>query len=211
MLSATYDYIIYSDGGVAETGSAASAAIVEIKEQSRISNTGSKKHKIVCYLGEKDISVMEAEIFAGIIGLTCVRVIEKRIVIVGSTPIKVLWCCDNKVVTDAAGHFITKWQSNNWKNAQNKRVAYMKLWQDFLSLSKGIQLDVRHIKSHSGNRQNEMCDRACRWVQSKGESLLEQGEGKIGGQKNVLNAWLLLDMSRGLTVNALKRKIIHVG
>ena len=219
MKIAGYDYIIYSDGGVAENGGAAAAAIVEAKGHDKGAVAGSKRHKIVCYLGEKNISAMEAEIFAGIVGLLCVQLLEKQVsasapagravLAVRAAPAaRVLWRCDNKVVADAAEKFVAKWQSNSWKNARNKRVSYIKLWQDFLSVSRNIELNVCHVKSHSGNKQNEMCDKACSWVQDKGVKLLEQGEGRIGGQKNAANAWLLLDMSKGLSVNTLRKKLV---
>ena len=190
-----YDYVIYSDGGVAADGTAAAATIVEIKKRNDILNTDLRKRKIVHYLGNRGISAMEAEIFAGIVGLGLINSIEKnasRMAELNNMKMerpRVLWCCDNKVVVDSAETFVKKWKSNDWKNAGNKRVAYIKLWKEFLKLSKKMDLDTRYVKSHSGNKQNEACDKACRWVQKKG-----MGATKDAGENGV-GVWLLIDSS----------------
>lgn len=69
----------------------------------------------------------------------------------------------------------------------------------FRVLLSAVDLEVVHIRGHCGDSRNEACDRACRWVRTKGEKLLrEGGEGRIGRNRahSSSNCWFLVDGRR---------------
>jgi ribonuclease HI len=67
---------------------------------------------------------------------------------------------DSQYVVDAfnAG-WIFAWQTNGWKNASNKPVKNVDLWQNLLLLIKTHNVTFIKVKGHADNEYNNRCDK----------------------------------------------------
>ena len=140
-------------------------------------------------------SPVEAELIGGLVGLALVG----RIAGAGGGKPRVRWLTDSlravRIIEDLAGGGV------NDKNAAGWGA------EAFRAVISGVELEVEHIRAHCGDRRNEACDRACRWVRTKGEKLLsELGEGRVGrNRKNPsTNCWYLVDGRR-------LEELVHAG
>ncbi|MCC6932199.1 MAG: hypothetical protein IT292_02960 [Deltaproteobacteria bacterium] len=170
---------IFSDGG-SQPHSAACACIIKTPE---------RRYKLLGYLGMA--TNVEAEIMGGLLGLIAVRQLAPN----SQTPI--IWHCDNKTVVEIAGKHLSKWVQQRWKTNEKKHAKHQGLWRTYLALSKDLNIAPQHVLSHNGNRDNESCDRACRWAIDTGkEKLSQNGEGFIGkmSTQESAHAWYLLDL-----------------
>lgn len=52
-----------------------------------------------------------------------------------------------------------KWQMNNWKRNPREKAKNPDLWQELLQLSNQHQVNFTWVRGHSGNKENERCDR----------------------------------------------------
>lgn len=67
---------------------------------------------------------------------------------------------DSKYVVDAIMKgWAVRWRSKGWKRTQTKSPVNTDLWQQLLSLCEQHQVEFRWVKGHSGNVENERCDR----------------------------------------------------
>lgn len=177
------EFVIISDGGSAPDNTAGSACIVQ-ERSSRV------RLKVNAYLGHA--SDHEAELIAGLLGLSVVHKLASDT----EQQVLVHWFCDRVSLLDYASSLLQR----NLPEASDEKDFVMKryhgLWSAFLQLTLGWQINFSHIPGHSGHREHEACDRACRWVQKKGLKLLtNQGEGRIGRNKELApeHAWFLID------------------
>ena len=67
---------------------------------------------------------------------------------------------DSQYVVEAfnAG-WISSWQMNGWKNASNKPVKNVDLWQSLLELIKTHSVTFIKVKGHADNEYNNRCDK----------------------------------------------------
>lgn len=84
---------------------------------------------------------------------------------------------------------------------REKGFCFADLLEVYSSLLREVAITVSpeflNVKSHSGVRLNEACDRACRWVLNDGEKLLRRYGAGLVGRNAVLapeEAWLLCDL-----------------
>jgi ribonuclease HI len=69
------------------------------------------------------------------------------------------------IVTDSmyALHCARDWGfrfiKNGWKTAANKPVMNVDLISDIMNAQKGLQVEYKHVKAHSGNPYNELADK----------------------------------------------------
>ena len=169
---------LISDGGCTKDGIATCACIIRAPHERR-------KLKLLAYLGDADNT--EAELAGGLLGFSFLHL---------QTPSSVLWVCDHKATLDGAQTYAAQWQRNNWRNASNESISHRGMWQMFLKFSADWQVTVRHVLGHSGHRDQEACDRACRWGLEKGIFLLgKYGEGPQGtlAARSPELAWHLID------------------
>lgn len=52
-----------------------------------------------------------------------------------------------------------KWQRNNWQRNPKEKAKNPDLWQELLQLSTRHQVNFTWVRGHSGNAENERCDR----------------------------------------------------
>ncbi len=174
------EFILTSDGGSDERTSGAGACIIRIPAREQ-------RLKFIGILGP--MSGSQAELGAALIGYCAVAEINQQ------TDARLHWVGDNEALLSSA-MAIREWKARSWRTNADRPVANRGLWEAFIELTEGQQLSVEHIRGHSGHRENEACDRAARWIQRKGEKLLElHGAGKIGqlAKSAPAQAWVLID------------------
>jgi ribonuclease HI len=65
---------------------------------------------------------------------------------------------DSSYVLKGASIWVHNWQKNKWKTKQKKDVLNKDLWQKFLKVSRGLKIEWKLLKGHSGIPANERCD-----------------------------------------------------
>jgi ribonuclease HI len=65
---------------------------------------------------------------------------------------------DSKYLIGGMTSWIFGWKNNGWRTCQGKPVKNKDLWQDLWGLSRGFRIVWKHVRGHSGNRENERCD-----------------------------------------------------
>jgi len=67
---------------------------------------------------------------------------------------------DSKYVVDAlAKGWAVKWRKNGWMRNKQEAAINPDLWERLLDLCQGHVMTYHWVKGHSGNRENERCDR----------------------------------------------------
>ncbi len=67
---------------------------------------------------------------------------------------------DSKYVIDAlAKGWAAKWRKNGWRRNKREAAINPDLWKRLLDLCEGHDMTYQWVKGHSGNRENERCDR----------------------------------------------------
>lgn len=118
----------------------------------------------------------EAELFGGLLGLLMLHA--------ASVQADARWCSDSLQSVETGQKILSK--------EKEPPSAVWKLWQSFSVEG----LSCEWVKSRSGQRENEACDRACNWLKSKGDTLLSRfGEGPVGmdAKRRRSESWTLID------------------
>ena len=61
--------------------------------------------------------------------------------------------------------WLARWDRRGWKSAGGKRVSHSDLWRSILSwlrrfaATPGRRVEVRHVRAHEGNADNERADK----------------------------------------------------
>ncbi|MBD1876987.1 ribonuclease HI [Nodosilinea sp. FACHB-131] len=67
---------------------------------------------------------------------------------------------DSKYVVEAMMKgWAVRWRSKGWMRTKTERAVNADLWQQLLSLCEQHQVEFQWVKGHSGNVENERCDR----------------------------------------------------
>lgn len=121
-------------------------------------NPGSGGYGVVLLYGEhrKELSGgyrlttnNRMEMMAAIVGLQALK-----------TKCAVTLYSDSKYVVDAIMQgWAVRWRAKGWKRTQTKSPVNADLWKQLLSLCEQHQVEFRWVKGHSGNVENERCDR----------------------------------------------------
>jgi len=190
---------IYSDGGTNGKGHGAGATIVDVG-----AGENRKRYQVVSFLGKATNN--EGEIFSGLIGFYLAMVIAQK-------PFKkVHWVSDSQYAIKSATQYIHKWISNGWKTANKEPVKNQGLWRVFLCLSQGINIDVEHVKGHSGHTENEACDLAVNWIRDNLNVLGKKTSVKIpsAGTWIVFDARDAMDFIRGIEIEVSKEELLEI-
>ncbi len=182
-----------TDGGGSREGEGAAACIL-------IDRSAKLRLKIACFIGPANGD--EAEIMAAILGLCTVRALAES---ESQKLNSVVWTTDSQYLvrmstllkdferSSAANPSLT---SNHPLSTDFR--ANLALWKTWERLVFQVPVLANWTKGHAGHRENEACDKACRWLQQKGKKLLrENGEGPIGQQSKIAKgqSWILVDGS----------------
>jgi ribonuclease HI len=67
---------------------------------------------------------------------------------------------DSQYVVNAINKgWAKKWQKNSWQRNSKEKAKNADLWQQLLELSEQHQVNFIWVRGHSGNEENERCDR----------------------------------------------------
>lgn len=67
---------------------------------------------------------------------------------------------DSAYVADAFNqNWIEKWKNSSWKNANNKPVKNVDLWEELLTLTSYHIVTFIKVKGHADNEYNNRCDK----------------------------------------------------
>lgn len=69
---------------------------------------------------------------------------------------------DSKYLINGMTSWIFGWQENGWRTCQGKPVKNKSFWQDLWRLSRGFRITWKHVRGHSGVKENERCDELAR-------------------------------------------------
>jgi ribonuclease HI len=64
-----------------------------------------------------------------------------------------------------------KWQQNGWKRNKKEKAKNADLWEKLLELCKQHEVNFIWVRGHSGNKENEYCDRLA-FQATQGDNLL---------------------------------------
>ena len=162
-------YDIYSDSSAGEGAVCIGAAIV-------IDRVLNRRIKLVGIFLPAESA--EGETLGGILGFSVVLHRSR----LSQSKVSVCWHADNKSVLDTASSTHPK------KSPVSSLLA---------TLVNRTETDFQHVRAHSGHKENDACDKVCKWVRGRYDRLLqEHGEGSLGLNSHYQpeNAWLLLDL-----------------
>jgi ribonuclease HI len=74
-------------------------------------------------------------------------------------PCRVILYTDSQYIADSVNQgWAKRWQANNWKRSKKARAMNPDLWEKLLDLLNQHQVDMRWLKGHDGNQENERAD-----------------------------------------------------
>ena len=73
-------------------------------------------------------------------------------------PCEVEVISDSKYVVQGINEWLSNWERNNWRTASKSPVKNLKLWQEYLAVSKKHKINATWVKGHAGHIENERCD-----------------------------------------------------
>lgn len=65
---------------------------------------------------------------------------------------------DSQYVQKGITQWISGWISRGWRNVQGQPTPNKKLWQLLLDAKSGIKVQFKHVRGHTGEPMNELCD-----------------------------------------------------
>jgi ribonuclease HI len=75
---------------------------------------------------------------------------------------------DSRFVIRGLTQWIHFWRLNDWQMAYGRKVSYAAQWQQIDRLSQGKLLELKWIKGHSGNINQEYCHQLAKQIATKG-------------------------------------------
>ena len=69
---------------------------------------------------------------------------------------------DSEYVKNGITQWIFNWLKNNWQTSSKQPVKNKELWVSLLALTKERKVTWQWVRGHSGNPENERCDRLAR-------------------------------------------------
>jgi ribonuclease HI len=73
-------------------------------------------------------------------------------------PCEIELISDSKYVVQGINEWLQNWIKNNWHTASKKPVKNLKLWQEYVTISKSHLVIATWVKGHIGHIENERCD-----------------------------------------------------
>lgn len=128
----------------------------------------------------------QVELISGVLALNALKAIWPL------KSVDLLWTTDNRSIQELAEKYLEQQQTPDDV-----------LWSTWYALARECHTRVRWTRAHAGHKQNEACDKACRWIRRKGDLMLRNsGEGPIGlsAKQAQGQSWYLFD-ARGADIS----------
>ncbi|MBI4584254.1 MAG: ribonuclease HI [Planctomycetes bacterium] len=74
-------------------------------------------------------------------------------------PCQVILTTDSQYLRRGITEWLPRWVERGWRTASKKPVLNRDLWERILELTRRHQMEWRWVEGHSGDRENERCDR----------------------------------------------------
>ena len=130
---------IYTDGACIGNPGRGGYGVVLLKDERRSELAG----------GYHRTTNNRMEIIAAIVGL---EALEGRC--------QVTLCSDSAYMVNAINRgWAQRWRANGWRRTKTEQAQHPDLWGRLLGLCEFHQVKFRWVKGHSGDRENERCDR----------------------------------------------------
>jgi ribonuclease HI len=71
-----------------------------------------------------------------------------------------------------------RWEMNGWLNSKKEPISNKDQWEKILNLYKNLRVEIRKVKAHGKNTENNLVDRIARKVRKKREE-----EERISGEE----------------------------
>ena len=85
---------------------------------------------------------------------------------------------DSKYVVDAMRKgWVKRWRRNGWMRNKKDPALNVDLWERMLAQCEQRQVDFRWVRGHSGNTENEKCDRLAKEAAQSGKLHRDEGYG----------------------------------
>lgn len=65
---------------------------------------------------------------------------------------------DSEYLMKGITEWIKKWQQNNWRTKDKKKVLNQDLWQELLAVCENKNIEWKKVLGHSGHVSNDRCD-----------------------------------------------------
>lgn len=150
-------YDIYTDGACSGNPGAGGYAFYIIPE--------SKLEPILSYGGKANTTNNHMELMAIVKALKHVARSKHRVTDV--TLYSDSAYCVNSIVNE----YVNFWAANGWKTKQGKEVKNRELWETYVEIRKEfpmLKVKFVKVKGHSGNKYNELVDKAAKSAIPKG-------------------------------------------
>ena len=132
-------YVIYTDGACSGNPGPGGWGAVILNEEKNDTNISGK---------EQSTTNNRMELMAPIMALKKIKKTSQIVIYTDSIYLK------NGITT-----WIKNWEKNGWKSANKKPIKNKDLWITLNELSKKYSIDWKWVKSHAGNKYNEIADR----------------------------------------------------
>lgn len=131
--------LIYADGGAIENPGPGGYGVVLCYKGRRRELSG----------GFRSTTNNRMELWACIEGLKALK-----------NPCEVVLYSDSRYVVDGITRgWARKWQANSWKLSKRQKAENVDLWEQLLALCEQHDVEFRWVRGHTGNPDNERCDR----------------------------------------------------
>ena len=70
----------------------------------------------------------------------------------------VLYSDSQYVVNGITKGWARKWQANGWKRTKKEKADNVDLWEQLLDLCERHDVELKWVRGHAGNPDNERCD-----------------------------------------------------
>ncbi len=104
--------------------------------------------------------------------LTAVIVALERL----NRPCKVTVYSDSQYVVDSiTKRWVHGWKRNGWRKSNKKPALNVDLWQRILPLLEQHEVEMKWVRGHNNNVENERCDRLAVAATQSGDLLVDAG------------------------------------
>ncbi|MBL8722725.1 MAG: ribonuclease HI [Planctomycetes bacterium] len=123
------------------------------------------KHRKELSAGYRHTTNNRMELLGAIVGLEALK-----------RPCRVtLWSDSQYLIHALSKGWLAGWQRKGWRTADKKAVKNQDLWQRLLRAIGEHEIDWQWVRGHSGNVENERCDRLAMAAATGGNLLEDEG------------------------------------